>query len=359
MIMVIKKRPIVLILAILLSVVVMAAIFLAYCSYRYSKVMEVDVFVGINEGMYETIGGTQQWIQIRGRDRNNPVILWLNGGPGFSTIPQTFFHVPLEKDFTVVMWDQRGEGKSYAYTGSSIASTMTIERMAADGVEVAEFLKQHVGVERIVIMGHSWGSILGVRMAQMRPDLFSAYIGTGQVVNLRKAMELEYPSILDMARSSENAQAVKELEAAGPPPYGRANDYIIPIRWANAFDAVAASEPGRRNTLATIWAFFRLFVLTDKLVREGIAFSQNLMLEPMLNEVVPELGTDFKIPVYFIQGSEDKLSPTSMVRQYYDSISAPEKKMIVLENAGHLAILRNRGLFRDALLDIMPLLLTK
>lgn len=149
------------------------------------------------------------------------------------------------------------------------------------------------------------------------------------------------------------------MEAAGPPPYGRVNDYIIPIRWANAFDAVAASDPGRRNTLATIWAFFRLFVLTDKSVRQGIAFSQNLMLEPMLDEVVPELGTDFEVPVIFIQGSEDKLSPTSMVRHYYDSISAPEKKMIVLDDAGHLAILRNRGLFRDALMDIKPLLLTK
>ena len=352
-----KKQ--VLLVAILLSfIVVLTAIFLAYCSYRYDKVMEVDISVGINEGMYETIGGTQQWIQIRGRDRNNPVILWLNGGPGFSTIPQTFFHVPLEKDFTLVMWDQRGEGKSYAFTDPSIASTMTIERMAADGVELAEFLKQHLGVDRIVIMGHSWGSILGVRMAQMRPDLFSAYIGTGQVVSLRKAMEQEYPSILDMARDRGNEQAVEELEAVGFPPYSNFNDYLIPIRWANAFDAVAPSKPGRRSTFAAIWAFFKLFVLTDNSVREGIVFSQKLMLEPMLDEVVPGLGTDFEIPVIFIQGSEDKLSPTSMVRQYYYSIAAPEKKMIVLENAGHLAILRNRALFRDALLGIKPLLTT-
>lgn len=358
-IMAIRKRSIFLITAILSSVIILAAIFLAYCSYRYNMVMEVDTSVGINEGMYEAIGGTQQWIQIRGKDRSNPVILWLNGGPGFSTIPQTFFHVPMEKDFTVVMWDQRGEGKSYAFTGPSIAPTMTIDRMAADGVKLAEFLRQHLGVQRIVIMGHSWGSILGVRMAQMRPDLFSAYIGTGQVVSLREAMELEYPSILDMARNSENEQAVKELEAAGPPPYSKISDYIIPIRWANAFDAVAPSASGRRNTFAAIWAFFRLFALTDKSVREGIAFSQNLMLEPMLDEVVPELGTDFEIPVFFIQGSEDKLSPTSMVRQYYNSISAPAKKMIVLDNAGHLAILRNRDMFRDALLDIKLLLLTK
>ena len=344
--------------AILSFIVVLVAIFLVYCLYRYNKVMEIDISTGINEGMYEPIDGTPQWIQIRGKDRSNPAILWLNGGPGFSTIPQTFFHVPLEKDFTVVMWDQRGEGKSYAVTGPSIAPTMTIDRMATDGVELAEFLKQHLDVQKIVIMGHSWGSILGVRMAQMRPDLFSAYIGTGQIVSLKKAMELEYPTILDMARNRDNNQAVKELEAIGFPPYSNINDYWIPIRWANAFDAVAPSKHGRRTTFSAIWAFFKLIVLSDKAVRKGIAFSQNLMLEPMLEEVVPELGTSFEIPVLFIQGSEDKLSPTSMVRQYYDSISAPEKKMIVLDNAGHLAILRNRDLFRDALLDIKPLLST-
>ena len=171
-------------------------------------------------------------------------------------------------------------------------------------------------------------------------------------------MEQEYPSILDMARDRGNEQAVEELEAVGFPPYSNFNDYLIPIRWANAFDAVAPSKPGRRSTFAAIWAFFKLFVLTDNSVREGIVFSQKLMLEPMLDEVVPGLGTDFEIPVIFIQGSEDKLSPTSMVRQYYYSIAAPEKKMIVLENAGHLAILRNRALFRDALLGIKPLLTT-
>ena len=135
----------------------------------------------------------------------------------------------MEKDFTVVMWDQRGEGKSYALTGPSITSTMTVDRMATDGVELAEFLKQHLDVQKIVIIGHSWSSILGVRMAQMRPDLFSGYIGTGQIVSLKKAMELEYPSILDMARNRGNDQAVKELEAAGFPPYSNIYDYLIPI----------------------------------------------------------------------------------------------------------------------------------
>lgn len=338
--------------AILSSIVLLAGIFLFYCSYRYDQAMEIDISTGIDEGMYVPIGGTQQWLQIRGRDRNNPVILWINGGPGFSTIPQTFFHAPLEQYFTVVMWDQRGEGKSYAFTGPSIAPTMTIERMAADGVEVAEYLQHHLDVEKVVIMGHSWGSILGVRMAQMRPGLFSAYVGTGQVVSLREAMEREYPSILDTARTRGNEQAVAELETVGSPPYGNVNDYFIPIKWANAFDAVAPPNQGRRTTFAAIWAFFRLFVLTDRSVREGIAFSQELMLEPMLEEVVPEAGTGFDMPVIFIQGSEDKLSPTSMVRQYYASISAPGKKMVVLDGAGHLAVLRNRALFRDALLDM-------
>ena len=116
----IGKRAVFLFAVILSSIVILAAIFLGYCSHRYNKVMEIDISIGINEGMYEPIGDTPQWIQIRGRDRSNPVILWINGGPGFSTIPQTFFHVPLEKDFTVVMWDQRGESQERVGPSNSI-----------------------------------------------------------------------------------------------------------------------------------------------------------------------------------------------------------------------------------------------
>jgi pimeloyl-ACP methyl ester carboxylesterase len=316
--------------------------------------MTLDTSTGINEAMYVPIGGTEQWVQIRGRNRKNPVVLWLNGGPGFSTIPQTYLALPLEEEFTVVMWDQRGEGRSYARTGPSIGPTMSVDRMVNDGIELAEFLRKHLGVPKIAILGHSWGSILGVHMAQRRPDLFSAYIGAGQVVNLREAMTRSYPVLVQKAREAGVDAALKELEASGPPPYEDIQTYLVAIKWANEFDASTGADnqswdPGRFG------AMFKM-ALSAKTLFEGANFSQGLMLRSMLDENIPAVGTSFAIPVVLIQGSEDLVCPTALVQNYFGQIVAPEKKLIMLQGAGHLAILSDRTLFHNALREVRPLM---
>src|SRR5580693_659455 len=118
---------------------------------------------GIDEANYVQIGGLEQWITIRGEDRENPVLLLLHGGPGDATNPWGYagFRTWL-KYFTVVQWDQRGAGKTFGRNGAAVASTITIERMVQDGVELAELLSKKLQKEKIVLVGHSWGSILGV-----------------------------------------------------------------------------------------------------------------------------------------------------------------------------------------------------
>jgi pimeloyl-ACP methyl ester carboxylesterase len=336
----------------LLGCVLLAGV---YCWDRYSAAMAIDTILGIDQAMYVTIGDTEQWVQIRGEDRKNPVLLWLNGGPGFSTIPQTYFSRELERDFTVVMWDQRGEGRSYARTGAAIGPTMSIDRMATDGIELAEFLRKHLGVGQVAILGHSWGSILGIHMAQRQPDLFSAYVGTGQVVNLREALRRSYPAINQQAREKQIEPAMKELEANGPPPYEDMEKYWVTIKWANEFDASSEASEQRLNAGA-LWAWFRIVAFSGRMVREGAIFSQGLMLRPMLDEDIPAAGTTFAMPMVFIQGSEDLLCPPSLVQDYMDRIAAPHKRLIVLPGAGHLAIFRDRGMFRRALRDVRPLM---
>jgi pimeloyl-ACP methyl ester carboxylesterase len=154
----------------------------------------------ITEEGYVRIGGIDQWIQIRGQHRDNPVVLWLNGGPGFSTIPATPLYSRWEQPFTVVMWDQRGEGKTFERSGRSVAASMTIAQMTKDGIEVAEYLRTRLGRNKIILLGHSWGSILGVHMVKQRPDLFSAYVGTGQVVQLSESATAAYPLLTEYAK---------------------------------------------------------------------------------------------------------------------------------------------------------------
>jgi pimeloyl-ACP methyl ester carboxylesterase len=157
----------------------------------------------INEEGFVQIGGIGQCITIKGDDKRNPVILFLHGGPGdaWSPFANSWFG-PWEKDFTLVQWDQRGAGRTYGKTGPSIEPTMTIDRMVQDGIEVSEYLTKHLGKKKIILVGGSWGSILGIYMAKQRPDLFYAYVGMAQLVNERVGQAASYARVLQLARAA-------------------------------------------------------------------------------------------------------------------------------------------------------------
>jgi pimeloyl-ACP methyl ester carboxylesterase len=293
------------VLALVLAISLFLGGAMAYGAFRNERLLAIESQNGIDESMYVSIGGVEQWIQIRGQDRNNPVLLWLHGGPGFSTIPATAAYIPWEKDFTLVMWDQRGDGKSFQKTGPSVAGTMTMERMAQDGIEVVEFLRAHLRKERIILLGHSWGSMLGLRMIAQRPDLFLAYVGTGQNVNVERGQEeIGYPQILAKARTLGNRRAVSALERVGPPPYRILSQYYVPIGWENRLDA--------RRPPFSIAGFgnFMSDVLLRPYLRNGAEFSQALMLPAMLNEDAFAIATHFDVPVIFIQGRIQWISAT-------------------------------------------------
>jgi len=131
----------------------------------------------IEEGSYVSIGGIDQWIQIRGEDRANPVLLFIHGGPGGSALHRGTAWRSWEKYFTVVQWDQRGTGRTYRKNGEAEAPEMEIARMAQDGLEVSAYLCTHLNKKKIILFGGSWGSILSIHMLRKRDDLFSAYVG--------------------------------------------------------------------------------------------------------------------------------------------------------------------------------------
>lgn len=228
----------------LLFVVVGIASLLAFRAYRQhlnEQAIAIRSPAGIEEAKYVTIGEIEQWIQIRGQDRSNPVILCLHGGPGGTWLPFTTLFLPWEKDFTIVQWDQRGAGKTLESTGPAVASTMSIERMAQDGIELAEYLRTHLRKDTIIVLGHSWGSILGTRMVRERPHLFAAYVGTGQVSDMPKSQQWSYDKLLERARTARDGRALETLAEIGRPP----------------FDNMAAVPRHVRNRIAFSGARFR------------------------------------------------------------------------------------------------------
>lgn len=304
----------------------------------------------IYQSGYIKIGGIEQWVQIRGEDEDHPVLFWLNGGPGYSTIPDTPAFRAWEKPFTVVMWDQRGEGKTFEKYGRShsIAVTMTIQQMTEDGIEVAEYLHRRLPRTPIILLGHSWGSILGIHMIRSRPDLFGAYVGTGQVVSLPRQFEAAYPLLLKRATQLGDDKARKELLDAGPPSVSNQSAYEVVNKWGERLQppprplprpAAGSPDIGKRMVPSKRPSY----------LDAGRQFSVEILGRYLPSVDLPALGTDFKVPIFFFQGDSDFITTTSIVYDYYDEITAPTKKFLVFPRAGHDVVFRVRKGFLDAL----------
>ena len=180
------------------------------------------------------IGGIEQWISLRANDITNPIILFLHGGPGTAQISfSRKSQSKLEKDFLVVNWDQRGAGKSYMH--SIRKDDMKIENFVFDAIELVEALLQRFRQKRVFLVGHSWGSIIGAKLLFKRPDLVWAYIGVGQVVDMKRGEELSYRFTFDEAKRQNNLKAISELQRAGQPPYENLKYAGIQRKWLSKF----------------------------------------------------------------------------------------------------------------------------
>ena len=310
----------------------------AYQQHMTAESIAIRSHKGIQEAMYVKIGGIDQWIQIRGEDRDNPILLCVHGGPGATWTPLTPLFVSWEKDFTVVQWDQRGAGKTLESTGASVASTMSIDRMAQDGIEVAEYVRAHLHKERIILLGHSWGSILGVNMVQRRPDLFYAYVGTGQVSSMPKAMEMGYAGMLQKARASNDLRAVGGLEQLGPPPFADMRKIATYFGLLGSY----APEADQRAEASLGWLLLTApnYSLWDVYNRfQGFARVPSLELyRSMLSTELSSENEQFDVPVFFVQGTEDAVTPAALAKEYLEKIEAPQKDFVPLTGGGHFAV---------------------
>jgi pimeloyl-ACP methyl ester carboxylesterase len=306
---------------------------------------------GIDEAQFVKIGGIEQWITIRGWDRHNPVLLFLHGGPGDVTNPWAFaLFAPWEKHFTVVQWDQRGAGRTFRKTGSTVGPTITVDRMVQDGIELSEYLRKHLGKDKIIIVGHSFGTILGLGMVRARPELFYAYVGTGQVADEVKNYSVAYDALLQKAKMSGNQQAFDELSRVGPPPYASGGGYRVQWKWANAFEG-ADQFLWETIGLALVAPGNSVQDIND--TGDGEMLSAERLVPQTKSSGPKELGLEFSIPMFFIQGAEDFTTPTSLARNYLDSIKAPRKEFVTITNGGHFAVFMHSDQFLQELVKLV------
>lgn len=335
--------------ALLVLVVLLVAAALAGGGYRAwrqhegEQALAITAPNGIDEGLFVSVPGGEEWITIRGVDRGNPVLLIVHGGPGSALSPFATAFVPYERDWTVVQWDQPGAGRTFARAGRTLPATTTPASIAGDGIAVAEFVRERLGKERVVLLGLSWGSMIGLEMARARPDLFDAYVGTGLVVHRDDGRAVSYDRILARARERNRAEAVAALEAIGRPPYARPEGMRTLNRWIDeltdergAGDRVAELLVAPRQSLADVVSHLLGFVASDEHFDLGAID-------------VRKSDPRVAVPVIVIHGAEDYDTPIELARSYFESLIAPSKQFVALAQGGHSALIDDRASFLAAL----------
>jgi pimeloyl-ACP methyl ester carboxylesterase len=281
------------------------------------------------------IGGMTQWILIRGEDRKNPILLWLHGGPGSAQMPIHAATAGLERDFVVVHWDQRGAGKSNPRGFDT--RTMTLRRYLADAREVTAVLRERVGPQPVIVLGHSWGTMLGARLVARWPEDYAGYVGVGQQVDTMRGAALA----LDWLR----AVAPDHPLAAAPPDAFRDHG-----RYVELMQALEAHGGGMNVSLASMLPRALAapeYRLPDYLRwLDGASRGSGPMWPDYRERSLVRDVPVMPVPMLLIAGARDLNTPTALVEAWFDAVEAPEgKQMVVFDASGHAPFLTETPLF--------------
>jgi len=334
-------------LAILVVLVVIGAVGLvahrAWRQHEEARDWRITSPNGIQDGRFVRINGREEWVTLRGENRDNPVILFLHGGPSEANSPFVGFYRPFEKDYVFVQWDQPGAGKTYIRAGSR-QPKLTLDGMADDGIAVAEQLRDTLHKPRIILIGQDWGAFLGLQMIRKRPDLFQAFVGTGQAVSWLGEQAPQYQYTLRRAAAAHDQKTLDGLGKIGPPPYRSLAAYrkfgdYFGAYWSHQ-DLAAVQQLKVSLYLSPELSWSEMFGWA-KALRSG----EETLTPVMMGIDLRTADRRFPVPVFFIQGADDLITPASMVADYEASLQAPATRLDVVPGAGHMVMWQQPAAF--------------
>ncbi|MGB3393868.1 MAG: alpha/beta hydrolase [Stenotrophomonas sp.] len=295
---------------------------------------------GVQEAYAAKIGGIEQWVNVRGQDRGNPLLLFVHGGPASPVIPTLWqFQRPLEEYFTVVNYDQRGAGKTLLLNPrEQVAGTLHIQRYVDDAIELADNLRMRYHKRKLVLVGHSWGTVVAMQAALQRPDLFHAYVGIGQVIDVRTNERVSFDYGLRTARERGNAEAVREMESIAPYPGDRPitrERIVIARKWPQYYGGLSAY----RSESNYFFRGPRLSPDYDDAARcaidAGSVFTLGRLLDEFLH--VDYSGVkEFPVPVVMFMGRHDYTTPSEPTAAWLAQVRAPYKRGVWFERSAHM-----------------------
>jgi len=324
--------------------IVLAFGFRAWMQHENAVALAITTPNGIDEARFVSLGGMDQWVEIKGENRDNPVLLFMHGGPGSSETPLISLFRPWEKYFTLVMWDQRCAGKTFERNGAESCKSLSIAGVAHDGEALADYLRHHLHKDKVIALGHSWGTMIGVRMVKERPDLFSAFVGTGQVVSIAEKEPVIYDRALACLRKAHMDDGVAAMKAIGRPPYKALADLVVERDWSERCDI--PSERDLYSNMTPVVAFAPGWSLWDiRQFLQAPKYAGAATFDADASYDARTLGPDFALPMFIVNGALDNVTPTDLARPYFDSLRAPHKEFIVVPGAGHSAVLTGPDAF--------------
>jgi len=320
------------------------------------------------------LGGLDQFIYLRTKNIENPILLYLHGGPG-NPIMDLFRkkHKSLENHFIVVQWEQRGAGKSYSNKISK--ESMNIEQFLSDLKDLIKYLREKFNKKKIFLMGHSWGSFLGILAIKKYPELFHAYIGVGQLFDMVENEKLSYKLTLKKAYELNDQKAISELKTIGEPFKGMNPPYNSPYKrgyksriclfyWMYRFGGIFYNVNYHKNYKGYLKSLLKIkflfyfpflhkeysFIDKYKIVVGG-TFSMKTMTKEILNVNLFNNDIDLKVPVFFVMGRHDLNTPYLLVKKYFNKLNAPYKELFCFEKSAHMADIEESEKFNDLLIN--------
>lgn len=304
------------------------------------------------------LNGAKQWISIRGKDKSNPILLFLHGGPASPVMPLSWaFQNPWEDYFTVVQWDQRASGKNWVGADTTlIAEQLKFGTLIQDAYHLVEHLRLRFGQEKIFLMGYSYGAGIGIRMAARIPDKLHAYIGIGQMAP-GNAEAVIYQTLLRLAQDAQKTEALEELKSLAPYPNPNGQTSVSKLlavrKWSRKFNGgwYGKSDFELLFALPSLSPEYTMEDI-DKLPKSTPWISRKILSQGG----APDFPKNFGIPMILMMGRHDLHTPYESALQYWESISTPYKQVITFDYSGHVPFLEEPGKFLVELVNkVKPL----
>jgi proline iminopeptidase len=313
---------------------------------------------GIEVSKEVILNDVPQWITVRGKDKNNPILLFVHGGPASPVMPISWaFQNAWEDFFTVVQWDQRYAGKNWLSADTAVAAqNLSPDLIIRDGLDLMDTLRAILNQDKVFVLGYSFGSKIGIEMAAAAPQKIHAFIGMGQVTDLQPEQYL-YERLVELATADDNQTALQELKSIAPYPNPEGATPVGKLlrarKWARFYNGGWYGKPD----------FNLLFSLPElspdytpaaiEVLHVSTAWVSRKIMRNTQNKPMP---LQFEVPILFFMGKHDLHTPYEPARSYFDKINAPYKKFVTFEFSAHVPMLEEPGKFLLALVtEVLPL----